>query len=123
MGEVLLIFSPEYPLGGERGNFLTRVSFQGETGDISFFSFLFYGTRMRTCFVLDHCWLRLFSPISEGRPGFALRRFINFKFSQQSIPWGGTGEFSHQSILLEGNGEISLDSLTRVSFGGEWWKE
>ena len=30
----------------------------------------------------------------------------------------GTGEFSHQSILPGGNGGISLDSLTRVSFGG-----
>ena len=58
--EFLLIFSPEYPLGGERGNFLIRVSFQGRTGDISISDFLFNGARMRTCFVHGH-WLFIFS--------------------------------------------------------------
>ena len=36
-GEFLWIFSPEYPLGGERGNFVTRVSFQGGTGENLFY--------------------------------------------------------------------------------------
>ena len=46
------------PLGEERGNFLTRVFFRGRTGDISIFSFLLNGARMRTGVVLlllGHC--------------------------------------------------------------------
>ena len=43
------------PLGEERGNFLTRVFFQGRTGDISISDLLFNGARMRTCYVHGHC--------------------------------------------------------------------
>ena len=110
-----MIFSPEYPLEGERGNFLTRVSFQGEQGKTSFI-FPFHGTRKRTGFVLGH-WLFIFSQWRVA--WFCFKEICSLQlFSHQSILWGVNGEifspeypfggergnffgFSHQSIFSE----------------------
>ena len=46
--QFIIIFSPEYLLGGERGNFLTRVSFWGGTGEFLWIllpEYLFGGER------------------------------------------------------------------------------
>ena len=59
-GGVFWDFLTRVSLGGERGNFLTRVSFQRRTGDISICDLLFNGARMRTCYVHGH-WLFIFS--------------------------------------------------------------
>ena len=81
------IFSPEYPSGGEQGSFsgfLTRVSFEGGTGEFShqsipsrgtggklllYFLFMGPGRGPARCLAID-------GTIDGGRPGFASRKYM-----------------------------------------------
>ena len=96
-----MIFSPEYPLGGERGNFLTRVSFQGRTGDISIFDLLFNEARI---FLLGDCL------------DLRKRDLASLILSHQSTFWEEKGGIFSPEYSSEVNGGIFWDSLTRVSF-------
>ena len=89
-------------MGEERGNFLTRVSFQGRTGDTSIFDLL---NEAKIFSLGDHLVLR-------GR------YLENLILSHQSIFWEEKGGIFSPEYSSEENGGIFWDSLTRVSLRG-----
>ena len=90
-------------MGEERGNFLTRVSFQGRTGDTSIFDLLFNEAKIFS--LGDHLVLR-------GRD------LENLILSHQSIFWEEKGGIFSPEYSSEVNGGIFWDPLTRVSLRG-----
>ena len=90
-------------MGEERGNFLTRVSFQGRTGDISISDLLFNEARI---FLLgDRLVLRK-------------RDLASLILSHQSTFWEEKGGIFSPEYSSEVNGGIFWDPLTRVSLRG-----
>ena len=90
-------------MGEEQGNFLTRVSFQGRTGDTSIFDLLFNEARI---FPLgDHLVLRK-------------RDLAHPILSHQSIFWEEKGGIFSPEYSSEVNGGIFWDPLTRLSLRG-----